>query len=104
MKPWKIVLAHFYLDESKRINKQPKHFNTEMFEYADKNEAIREYDRIVNEFDKKSYDVKGHSMAARKAYRKLDGHDILTNILLLHNDEEYVEMTVEEWNEAIKEV
>ncbi|WP_339198645.1 hypothetical protein MKY95_10270 [Paenibacillus sp. FSL P4-0176] len=102
MKPWQIILAHFYLDDSKRINRQPRHFNTEVFEYDNKNEAIREYTRILNEYDEKSYDMKGHSMAAHKAYHELDGDGILTNILLHFNGEEYDQLSDEEIGEATK--
>lgn len=101
MKPWRIILAHFYLAEEKRIKGNPAHFGTDVKEYDDKNEAIREYIRIVNEWMEKSYDYKNHSMAAWKMYHEFDDDDIMTNILLHHNGEEYMDMTDLEMDEAM---
>lgn len=104
-KPWQIILADFYLDESKRINGQPRHFKTEVFEFEDKNEAIRNYVQTVNEWmDKCEDNYKNHGMAAWKMYSESDEGDILTNILFHFEGEEYYQLTDHEINEAIKEV
>jgi hypothetical protein len=72
---WKVIFAHFDLNERVQVNvyeNSPKLIGREEFKFFDKNEAIRKYCKSVKEFMGESYDWKGHSMAAFKAYYEDD--------------------------------
>ena len=85
---WDLIICDKDLDVRVGEHSEPKVINHKVIRFKSKEDLLVEYEKLINEYIKKSYDWKGHSQGAMKFYYEKDGMDILTYLLVYHDGDE----------------
>ncbi len=94
MNEWKVIEATFDLND--RVNGNPKLIGHNAFTTKNKEDAFKKFATLYVELEAISFDWKAHSYGALKFYYEKDEKELLTNVLLHLDGEEYMEMSEEE--------
>jgi len=87
-KKWELIICN--KDLNRRIGKhnEPKIIDRKTLLFDNKEDLLKEYNKLIDKYMNISYDFKGHSEGAVKFYHGDGKIDILTLLLVHHNGEE----------------
>lgn len=87
-KKWELIICDKDLNQRIGKHSEPKVINYNVLTFDNKEELMKRYNKLIEEYMEISYDWKGHSEGALKFYHGNNEEDTLTYLLVHYDGEE----------------